>query len=292
MNPIPALFRPIFGLARPIELRPLAQLIIVLAMGLLASGRVGAQGSMASCPDVAGEYQIAGFDAPLHDALEVMGLSSSAAAGYLLELQAPSGDRIGARTVAGAPSARPRSAATWTFARDFTCPHGSFAFSQLQVRATRKIDDVFYMGTSTVRMSKGGDNGLQVVVEFRGNTTIGLPFQNEMKKPGPGRTFTDVLYWPPASASDAARNIPAPTPKLELDVRRMWSKLMPDVVLGWVEIRGSAAILSFRAQNETQAAAIEERLRTASISYTMKTPPTWVGNGYFMNLELTQGVPR
>jgi hypothetical protein len=292
MNPMPTLFRPILGFARPIDLRPLAQLIIVLALGLLVSGRAGAQGSMASCPDVAGEYQIAGFDAPLHDALEVMGLSSSAAAGYFLELQAPTGDRIDARTVFGGTSAaRPRSAVTWTFERDFTCPYGSYAFSQRQVRATRKIDDVFYMGTSTVRMSKSGDNGLLVVVEFRGNTTIGLPFQNQMKKPGIDKTFTDVLNWPPASAA-RNRPAPAPTPKLELDVRRMWSKLMPDVVLGWVDIRGPVAILSLRAQDEKQVAAIEERLRSASISYAMKTKPTWVGNGYFMELELTQGVPR
>lgn len=269
------------------------RLLAMLTMGILASDRARAQDSMSACPDLTGEYQIVGPAAPLFDALQVTALSGASAAGYRIELQSPSGSRIVVRTTYDGPSALPtRVAAIWTFGEDFTCKGGQLVFGKRHFRARRTIADVFYLGESTVRIGKGGNHGLHVVVEFKGNTTIGLPFQNVVQKPGPTKTFTDIVHWPPAPAPLLARNVPAGPSRLEVDVKKMWSKLVPEVVLGGVRVRGSAAIVSYSARSEKQAAAIEERLRAASIAYTTKTAPIWVGNGYFVELELTHGAPR
>lgn len=246
----------------------------------------------AGCPDVAGVYRPTGGGYAAADLVKALRITVYL--GSKVQLDGRPEDGLEVRVTSSAKEALPkRPTVVLQHRKDFTCAEGQLVFSGIR-QASRKNEQGWYEGTSTVRITPSG-GGLGVEVVFRGSQREVLYSYDSARisvpKLGTGTVLRESLRWP--SDAEAEAQTPAvaepelPPPEAPEVVRTR--ALLDAKVLGnvrWVAAapKGDSVLVTLNARSNDDVARLEDRLRAASISHTMKVSPIWTNNAYHLQI--------
>ena len=249
------------------------------------------------CPDLSGHYRVTGDGPARAEALAALRAGMAGFIGGELVLSQPPGGGLSVQTRSsptGSLSASPGG--TLMPGKDYSCRNGWLVMQQTPP-GTRRVEEVWYEGRSTISLRGGGPGGLAIEVRFNGGqrTTV---YQYDsarisLPKPGTGTTRVETLRWPDIAepAPPEARSLPAapepPEPKVVLAARRLLTPtLLSPVRLGPLKPLGDGVQVTLTASRSNDVARLEDRLRTAGLAYELTTQPVWTNNAWYLQLML------
>jgi len=243
------------------------------------------------CPDVSGRYSVTGFSDALGEAMEVM---QARQAGFLdsgVELHGATDGELTIGVKSGSSGVWSTSpVAVLIKGHDFDCKDGSLVFRALADTHRKPDDATWYKGASTISLSAHGGE-LAIDVSFTGRQRISL-FSYEsadisIPRPGTRTTLKDAIRWPAYAEPVVVAPVP---PTAEDSVRGLLtSQVLGNVRMGWVGTGAKGVEVTFNAPQGDDVAPFQERLRAASIDYTITVAPIWSNNAYCMELLIQPG---
>lgn len=269
-------------------MRPAYGASILLGIAVLASPPARS----AKCPEVAGLYRPAGSGYAVADLVHALRITVYL--GSKVQLEGRPEDGLEVRVTSSAKEALPkRPTVVLQHRRDFTCADGQLVFSGIR-QASRKNEQGWYEGTSTVRIAPSG-GGLGVEVVFRGSQREVLYSYDSARisvpKLGTGTVLRESLRWPSDAEAEAqaplaidAEPPPAEAPEVVRTRELLVPKLPGNVILATLRPSGDAVLATLTARRNEDVAQLEDRLRAAGIPHAMKVPPVWTNNAYYLQL--------
>lgn len=267
--------------------------LALAAMPLPAAGPGGQRA--AGCPDLSGHYRVkgTGTSRALSEALDALHARMAAFKGSEVKLDGPVAGALRVWVKSGSSGQWPASpSAVLQQGTDFSCRSGWLQLSH-GAQAERRIDEGWYEGRSTAALAPAPGGGLGVQVRFRGSqrTTIYSYDSARLSVPrlGTGRTLTESMRWPditePVPEPPAAAAPPAPEPAAVASVRRLLGhQVLGNVMLGPLQARGDAVLVTLTALRRDDVVRLEDRLRAAAIAYRPELQPVWSNNVYQLRL--------
>jgi len=264
-------------------------LSLLVICGVCLAGQVNAQHK--NCPSVAGHYRVAGFGPVLGDALKVWGaemagftdseVKITGNANQSLSLFLKSGN-------SGAMSSTPNR--IWRINVNYRCDSGTIVFMQ-RAASARQLENGWYEGKTEIRIAPDSSRGLAINAFFSGHQRTTLFSYDSARisipKLGTGKSFSDGIRFPNISEPAPAKNtdVATPEPASVVAVRGMLThSMLGAVMLGAMQEKGDAVLVTFNAKSGEDAAQFEDRLHEALIAYEMKTAPIWTNNNYYFNM--------
>ncbi len=244
-----------------------------------------------ACPDVTGTYRVDEFGAALGDALDALRIRSAGFTGSQVRFSGPAEERLGLWVKSGSTGALPsQPTLVLQNGADYTCKQGRIVFTR-EVEASRRTDQGWLEGRSTVRISRSGRGGLAIEVVFKGRQRSTLYSYDSARVsvpvPGTGQTLSEAIRWPDSAEPDTTVQpvAPAPEPKALVSARRLLdSKVLGNVILGGLRVNGDAVVATLKVLRSEDAVNLEDRLRAAAIPYQVKVSPLWTNNAYHMEI--------
>ncbi len=247
------------------------------------------------CPDLSGQYRVTGAGPTLADVLEVLKARHAGSIGSEVKLNWQAGGWLGVWAKSDGKDSMPtQPTVVLKRSTDFSCKNGALVFKRI-ADVGRRGTKGWLKGVSIVQIRRGAGAGLDITSSFSGrqqtilfsydSASLGIP------RLGTKETLTETIRWPdvsePLPEEPAARTKPPEPPELpEVTRAREW--LSPSVLgpltLGWIERRGEGVVASLTARKSGDVAALEDRLRAASIAYEIKASPVWSNNHYELEL--------
>jgi hypothetical protein len=268
------------------------RLRVPILLFLVSSASVNASDVFAAsraCPDVSGQYSVAGFSTALSDALQILHATQ---AGFLdsgVELQGVANGELMVRLKSGhtgAWSSQPVAVLRET--RDFDCINGALVFKTPVASTHRKTDEgKWYEGSATISLSALGKDQLAINVSFSGSERITLYSYESanvsIPRPGTRTTLRDTIHWPAFAESDSLAPAKPAEATAVIDVRKLLSvAVLGNVRIGGLKLDGDAVVATLKASRSDDVVRLEDRLRAASIGYETRVEPIWSNNGYHM----------
>ncbi len=260
--------------------------------------------SVNGCPDVSGRFRVTGSAGAVTDsdawaeALAALRAQQGGFTGSEVALSLLPSGSLEVRVKSGSTGVMPASPnAVLSHGDDFSCYGGWLSFKRAE-RASRKREQGWYEGLSTVSISRGpsGPSGaLFVQVRFSGNqrsiTHIYDSARISLPKLGTGIVLRESMRWPdisePVPETPAREVAREPEPKAVLAVRTVLnSRVLGNMMLGSVTASGDAVLVTLTSHRSADVSQFEDRLRAASVAYEMKTQPIWTNNTYYMQLTV------
>lgn len=267
--------------------------LIALALALQAGSEAAEPSARAreACPDVTGTYRVADFGAAMGDAIKALGIPSAGFTGSQVRLSGPAEERLGLWVRSGSSGALPaQPTRILQNGPDYTCKEGRIVITR-EAEASRRTDQAWLEGRSTVRIARSGRGGLAIDVVFKGRQRSTLYSYDSARVsvplPGTGQTLAEAIRWPDISEPDTTAQpvAPPPEPKALVSARRMLdSKIVGNVILGGLRVNGDAVAVTLKALRSEDAVKLEDRLRAAAIPYQVKVSPVWTNNAYYLEI--------
>jgi len=245
-----------------------------------------------ACPDLSGHYRVADFGEANGDALQAL---SSRMAGFLdseVQFVRGVGQDWELFIKSGAMGRFPSSpSVTLRHGTDFACRDGWVELIT-PVRTSRKTEQGWFEGQSVVLLNRASPNGLRLAVRFSGGKRSTL-FQYDSARlslpvPGTGMRLNEAIRWPDVSEPAPPRidnTPPAPeAPAVAQTRQRLSASLLGPVMLTGLKPDPQGVRASLKATQSKQVAALEDRLRSASIGYRVLRQPLWSNNAHEFEL--------
>lgn len=244
-----------------------------------------------ACPDVTGTYRVEGSGSAQGDAIKALRILSAGFIGSQVRVSGPAEDRLGLWVRSGSTGPLPsQPTLVLQNGTDYVCKDGRIVIAS-GVEASRRTDQTWLEGQSTVRLARSGRGGLAIEVLFKGRQRSTLYSYDSARVsiplPGTGQTLSEALRWPDASEPETTAQPapPPPEPKAVVSARRLLdSKVLGPVILGGLRPSGDAVAATLKVLRSEDAVRLEDRLRAAGIAYQVKVSPVWSNNAYHMEI--------
>lgn len=248
-----------------------------------------------TCPNVEGNYRVAGFGATLGDAVQVFDTKMAAFSDSEVKIVGNVNSKIAIYIKSGSLGKLSTQAnTTWYLGSTYRCKDGWLEFIQ-PVQAERSIEGVWYQGETTIRIAPS-QAGLAIESSFTGRQRVIL-FSYEganvsLPKLGTKRTLVDAIRWPSIFEPVPAKKTPEiPEAKTVIEMRQMLnSSVRGNILLGVLKEADGAILATLRARSADDIAPFEDRLRAASIAFETKLAPIWSDGAYQFTMLLRTSV--
>jgi hypothetical protein len=240
------------------------------------------------CPDLSGHYRVAEFGDTNGDALKALRIPMAGFIDSEVRFKRGSGQDWSLFIKSGGSGRLSGSAATTlTHGVDFAC-RGGWVELLTPVRTSRKTEQGWFEGKTTLLLNKASPSGLTLSARFSGGKRSTLYQQLSLPIPGTGIRLNESIRWPDISEpAPPSTDIAPPAPEVPAVAQtrqRLSASLLGPVLLAGLQPADLGVRATLKATRSEQVAALDERLRNAGIGYQVLRQPIWSGNAYHFEL--------
>lgn len=273
--------------------RRLPSVFLLLAFAGLMAGSVQAKPAD-QCSEIAGHYRVKGSGNAFADVLSLLGTRDAGFLGSEVRIEGSAANYLRVWVKSGESGSFPvESRLSLWHGDSYRCVDGWLVFSG-KTESWRQLDDKHYKGSSQMRLRRQG-NQLAFEVNFGGREYTTLYSYDSanvsLPKPFTYKASSERLAWP-IHEEVVVREEKRQQARASVggELRRLLEPQLGGLKIVDFAPGEQGAQVSLQAEQLSQVAAFEDRLRAAGLNYEMTRQPTWGDRAYYFDLRISAGA--